>query len=1193
MKAPLQVLLISDADDDRQQIDHYLQPLFLPTVACCEHADEVQAALVTKTWDVVVANYATLPLKRLSALEFWGGTKPVPPLIYISDTPDELIASAVIRAGAEDFLTTDNLTRLGAVIERALRQVQIQRELQPRQAGLGDGGHPVELASNPLLAQEHEQRLRAETLAEVTLALASQTSPEDVLNEILRQMRRLIPYRAAHIMLIDGNELRIGAWHGYQQFKSEEAIANLVQSLSDFPIDREVVATCRPIVVPDTRHEARWVSNEETNWIRSSIIAPIGSCGRIRGLLRLDAHSPNTFSEEDSVRLLPLINAAAIALENARLFEQAQQQLVERAKAQEALRQRNEQLAFINQATQTFISTLKLDDVLNTVLESIRNLLDVTALSIWLVDPEAQELVCQQATDPQMETARGWRLALGEGIAGWVAKHGQPQIVTDARQDPRHHKKLDQHIGLETRSILSMPLQVKDKTIGALQVVDSNPNRFSASDQQLIEPIAAIAAIAIENARLYQAVQQDLDKRRRTEEKVRRGNRELKLLNRIIAASVKNIDSTKILTVACRELSIAFNAPGTIALLFTEDSTAAKVVAEYQTNQMLTLQQDTVAIEDDAILQYLLKNKEPYVFQNSDSAVNSASPSALLAWPNIKSLLSCPLMINQEIVGSLTLIDTKPRAFPYRDINLAWRVAEQVSGALSHAQLIQTHQRLTTVVEQSPEGIFITDTGDQILYVNPAFERITGYSQVEAIGHRPNLLKSGEHDPSFYQQLWETITHGQVWHGRFTNRRKDETLYIADTIISPIRTENGDIVNYVSIQRDVTRELQLEKKYLQAQKMEAIGMLVAGIAHDFNNILTVINGFAEILQADLPPDQARLYDLVSKILVAGEQASTLIRHLLIFSRTQVVDAVALDLNAIIANTGQMLERLIEENIVLELELDSDLWPVKADPTQIEQVIINLVVNARDAMPNGGQITLQTSNVLIGSNQAESISQLEAGDYVLLSVHDTGHGMTETVKSRIFDPFFTTKADGKGTGLGLATVLSVVHQSFGHIEVISAPGQGATFRVYLPRTMEVSQTFRGRDQNKKAPQGSETILVVEDDPAVQELSAQLLRRRGYTVLTAANGVAALEVCQTYHDPIHLLLTDTVMPEMGGPALAEKIRELRPEVKILLTSGYSDKPRALHAHDSAAIDFIPKPFTAVELAQKVRALLDRPN
>jgi CheY-like chemotaxis protein len=366
--------------------------------------------------------------------------------------------------------------------------------------------------------------------------------------------------------------------------------------------------------------------------------------------------------------------------------------------------------------------------------------------------------------------------------------------------------------------------------------------------------------------------------------------------------------------------------------------------------------------------------------------------------------------------------------------------------------------------------------------------------------------------------------------------------------------------------------------------------LAGGVAHDFNNLLTVIRGYSELLLGRLGPTDAMRKDM-EEIKKAADRASGLTRQLLAFSRRQFIAAKVVDLNALVANMDGMLRRLIGEDIVeLCAELDSSAGAIKADPGQVEQVIMNLVVNARDAMPTGGRLTIETRNVTIGKGVRLDAVGVAPGSYVLLAVRDTGHGMDAETRSHLFEPFFTTKEKGKGTGLGLSTVYGIVKQSGGSITVESAPGRGTTFRIYFPRVEQEVQETAGSAEAIDPARGRETILLVEDEPAVRGLVHATLRLHGYTVLEARHGIEALLTSTKFVGPIHLLLTDVVMPQMSGPEVAEKLLTVRPGIKVLYMSGYPDHPVFDQGGMSRETGFMPKPFSPHVLAQKVREVLD---
>ena len=490
-------------------------------------------------------------------------------------------------------------------------------------------------------------------------------------------------------------------------------------------------------------------------------------------------------------------------------------------------------------------------------------------------------------------------------------------------------------------------------------------------------------------------------------------------------------------------------------------------------------------------------------------------------------------------------------------------------------------------IEQMVEMLVITDCDGRILYCNPAFEKITGYSKNETVGQNPRFLQSGKHTAEFYGQLWSTIKQGGVWKGRLINRKKDATLYDQDSTISPIRDASGEITGFVALNLDVTEKLELERQYLEAQKLESVGRLAGGLAHDFNNLLTVINGYADFLVHQLNVDDlSRHY--AEEIGKAGAHAASLTKQLLAFSRKQVIQPRVLDLNHAIRGAVPMLQRLISEDIGLETHLDSFSGRVMADPEQIHQIIMNLVINARDAMPDGGRIDIQTSDIDLSEDASRRHPEARPGSYVLMSVTDTGHGMAETVRPRIFEPFFTTKEVGKGTGLGLSTVYGIVRQSGGWIELWSEVGVGTSFNVYLPQNtgyvIPEPPAIGARPER-----GGETILLVEDHDAVRSYTRDALEKWGYRVVAASNGDQAIRVATDCAEEIHLLLTDVVMMGMNGHELSQRLISLRPNLKVVFLSGHTSDVLARRGLPDG-MAFLQKPFSPDEIAAKVRKALD---
>jgi len=508
--------------------------------------------------------------------------------------------------------------------------------------------------------------------------------------------------------------------------------------------------------------------------------------------------------------------------------------------------------------------------------------------------------------------------------------------------------------------------------------------------------------------------------------------------------------------------------------------------------------------------------------------------------------------------------------------------------------LRESNETLRALVEASPLAIVTFDPGGNILMWNSAAERMFGWRAEEVLGKPHPIVPEDKREE--FRAFRDIALKGEAFTGvEVRRRRKDGSPIDISISTAPLRGADGAITGIMSILTDITERKrteealrQSEEQFLQAQKMEAVGRLAGGIAHDFNNLLTAITGYSELLLGRIG-ERDPMRKEIEEIRRAGVRAASLTRQLLAFSRRQVLQVKVLDLNAVVSGLESMLRRLIGEEVELLTVPGDGLGRVKADPGQIEQVIMNLVVNARDAMPRGGRITLRTANVNVDKAEASRPEDMTAGSYVMMAIDDTGSGMDDKVKFHLFEPFFTTKEEG--TGLGLATVYGIVRQSGGHIRVHSEPGRGATFEVYLPRVeglLPAPAETSGRSGT--ASEGRETVLVVEDEEMVRELVCEVLRGNGYTVLEAQDGEEALRISGRHGGPIHLLVTDMVMPRMRGNDLAERLAPMRPEMKMLYMSGYTDGPVFSKGENGKGRAFMQKPFGPGVLTSKVREVLD---
>ena len=561
-----------------------------------------------------------------------------------------------------------------------------------------------------------------------------------------------------------------------------------------------------------------------------------------------------------------------------------------------------------------------------------------------------------------------------------------------------------------------------------------------------------------------------------------------------------------------------------------------------------------------------------------------------------RSVLAVPLKAGERVIGVLNLGDAAGRTYTEDELTLLAAFVGQGAVALENSALYReirdARDFLQSITENSPDAIITTDGRGRLTYFSRGAEAMFGYRAAKMIGSAVADLYPGglEEARAVKRRLAQ---EGQLRNYESGFLTKDGGCVEVSASISLLRDATGRVAGTLGVLKDIGERRRLEEQLRQSQKMEAVGRLAGGIAHDFNNLLTVIAGRAQLILSRLRPEEPIHRD-ATLVRTTADRAAVLTQQLLTFSRKQVLQPQVLNLNAVVTAMEPMLGRLIGEDIDLAVIPAESLGRVKADPGQIEQVIVNLVVNSRDAMPQGGRLTVETADVELDAAYASRHFSVPPGPYVMLAVSDTGEGMDEQTRSRVFEPFFTTKGPGKGTGLGLATVYGIVKQSGGDIQLYSEPGRGTAFKIYLPRVAQVSAEVDDTTSPSAAvARGDETVLLVEDEPEVRDLAREILEVSGYTVLQACDPLEAVVMAERHPGPIHLLLTDVIMPRQSGRALVERLRPLRPEMQVLYMSGYTNEAIVRHGVLDPDTLFIQKPFTPDALGHRVRAALDRPR
>ena len=815
--------------------------------------------------------------------------------------------------------------------------------------------------------------------------------------------------------------------------------------------------TGAPHIVDDYQHWEGRATIFGTQVFRATVGVPVRWGDEFLGVLDVSADAPGVFSASDAELLSLFATQAAIAIQNARLHE--------------AEREQRELAEVLHEAAQAVGASLDLNEILRLILDQLKRVLVYSTASVLVLrNGDVPDLMVGIGyADERLTGREAGKLLANSPILRQMACDLQPVLSADVR----HLEGWIWVIGAEhVRSWLGIPLVIHERMIGALMVDHSEPGAFGQQEMRVTQALARHAAQAIENARLYDEVQ--------------RRNRELAMLNRVIAVSAASLEIEPILETVCRELAGTFDSPHSAAALLNAEKAEISVIVEYRADGRASVLGQAIAVADVPLAEFLLQHKAPLVVDDARVDPRLGHICNLISSNDPLPLLIVPLLIEGEVVGGLGVAAVRPRslakppgqAFSPGEVGLAYRVAEQVSGALARARL------------------------------------------------------------------------------------------------------------------DEERRL-LEEQFRQAQKMEALGRLAGGVAHDFNNLLTVIQISTQMLQHKLHLEDP-LLEHVQRIWETGERAARLTRQLLSFSRREMIEPRVLNLNRVVDDLSQMLQRILGEDVRLITTLDAALWPVQAAPSQIDQVILNLVVNARDAMPEGGSLTIETANVVLDESYAALHVDARPGKHVMLSVSDTGAGMDDEIKDLIFEPFFTTKKRGEGTGLGLATVFGIVKQNRGHIEVRSRAGKGTIFKIYLP---EAKAEAEAQAEGPTLPSTSalpltsaSTVLLVEDDAQVRGLVVRVLRSFGYRMLVAGDGLQALQIGAQHDGPIHLLLTDVIMPQMHGRELAEQLRVSRPEMRVLYMSGYTDEAIGQHGVLAPGVVFLPKPFTIEDLTQRVSEVLD---
>lgn len=1007
---------------------------------------------------------------------------------------------------------------------------------------------------------EHFALELAEAWQAAAQALNSSASLDEALTVLLEQLRRIVPFDSGCVILVDGEIASIKVWLGYHNFIDPQAISQVKFDVRDNLTVGEVIRSGKPLMMRNVQQDPRWLAMQVSNHIQSWLGLPLKVRDQVIGLLSLDRISPDGFSETEMLMAHAFSLHASTAIQSVRLIE--------------AEEQRSAELLAVRLAALSLSSSLELRTVLHSILESTLKLLPGTH--------EAQIYLYQSDEHGEHVT---FGASLGSGgqhgqfipderarqIVLEVARSGSSLTMPDAPMDSVHAT----HAADSTLegSVIGLPLIISQRVLGVMIISYPRGHVFSEAELRVLSMLGDQAAIAIQNASLFE--QAEVERRR------------LRLLYDLGHELRSSLNQDEILSRAIRLTCHSFGGLIGDAYLWNENSHRLELRAVYglEVSSLAELNDRLNMTPGKGLAGWVATNLQPVFVSDVSQEPRWWSVAGLD--DQVRSAIMAPILDEFGLMGVLAVLHRQTDAFTSDHLELLVVICQQVALALSNAERYQQVQnlveklaaeqyRLESLLEHLPVGVFLLDENHHLLIANNLARKLLNYLETSELGGRLTRLGSYLVDDLIARP------DGAPPVEIILSRSPRLVVEVE------ARRLGGEALQWAIAIRDVTQERENQERIRMQERLATVGQMAAGIAHDFNNILAAILVYTDLLSGDKNlADSSR--DRLKIIEEQVQRAASLIRQVLDFSRRSVMEQSPMDLLPFLKELTKLLGRVLPETIQIESSFEPGMFFVNGDPTRLQQVFMNLVLNSRDAMPEGGLLRLEMSRFSLKAGDASPHPELFLGDWIRIAIIDSGTGIPQEVLPRIFDPFFTTKSVGQGTGLGLSQVYGIIKQHGGFIDVQSKIGEGTCFTLYLPAMLLVREETEYSRALPELQGEGRTLLIVEDDPTTRSALSDLLRAYEFKVLAASNGQEALQIFEEHNQIIPLVITDVVMPGMGGPTLYKQIQERWPKVKVLFVTGHPLDVESQALLEKGHVHWLQKPFSMQEFGFTLRELL----